>query len=520
MLAFPVQFSTMNSFEIPLIYSGSQQFDFLKNACNDCVIVHVGAIMALSLPALLLVYFSFITFAHAAVIQDFESSQDNNQAITEGYDPDVTKQYQVFLEQEQRAYQEFARRAEDTWGKDNVWAPEPKVWVQYSEDFKERGAVDFEDGVARVEIVLEKDADAYPGKAECLLAQAIEQLFTGTDKDPVEMVKYAVFQKVNNNTLPSGSDNLSEKTLYTVIQGDTLWGLSRHFSVSRMVIAQLNNIGPDDWLKTGQILVIPSENTAPVSSQSKGYQHKTPANETNTPLLKDQLRFSNGTPVTQNNIRAFAKELLNTPKYHVTQVVGADGKMRQSVMIDFNLIPEHLRVRAEHFRPLISRYSGQYTIYPPLIYAVIHTESAFNPRARSPAPAYGLMQLVPGTGARDAYRLVYGEDKYLDSTYLYDPEKNIELGVAYLHIISNRYMKHIEDPVSRLYCTIAAYNTGAGNISKAFNSGTSVKLAASIINGMSSDQVYSRLCSDLPYEETRDYVKKVCDRIPLYREWE
>lgn len=510
----------MNSFEPPLVYPGSQQFDFLKNSCNDCVIVHVGAIMALSLTVLLFACFSFIASAHAAVIQDFESSQDNNQAITEGYDPDVTKQYQVFLEREQKAYQEFTRRAEDTWGKDNVWTPEPKVWVQYSEDFKERGAVDFEDGVARIEIILENDSDRYPDKAEGLLAQAIERLFTGADKDPIEMVKCASLQKVNNNTLPSGSDNLSETTLYTVIQGDTLWGLSRRFSVSRKVIAQLNNIGQDDWLRTGQILVIPRENTASVSSQENGYQHKTPANETNTHILKDQLRFSDGTPVTQNNIQAFAKELLNTQKYHVTQVVGADGKMRQSVTIDFTLIPEHLRVRAEHFQPLISRYSGQYTIYPPLIYAVIHTESAFNPRARSVAPAYGLMQLVPGTGARDAYRLVYDEDKYLDSTYLYDPEKNIELGVAYLHILSNRYMKHIEDPKSRLYCTIAAYNTGAGNISKAFVSNTSVKQAASIINGMSSDQVYSRLCSNLPYEETRDYVKKVCDRIPLYREWE
>ncbi|HHT9123594.1 MAG TPA: murein transglycosylase domain-containing protein [Candidatus Wunengus sp. YC63] len=476
--------------------------------------------MSPSLPVLLLVCFSFITSAHAAVIQDFESSQDDNQAIMEGRNPDVTKQYQVFLEQEKRAYQEFARRAEDTWGKDNVWAPEPKVWVQYSEDFKERGAVDFEDGVARVEIVLEKEADTYPAKAEGLLTQAIERLFTGADKDPVEMVKCASLQKVNTDTLPSGSDNLSETTLYTVIQGDTLCGISRRFKVSRKAIAQLNRMSPDDWLKIGQVLVIPSGNTAPVSSQVNGYQHKTPANETNTPLLKDQLRFSDGTPVTQNNIQAFAKELLNTQKYHVTQVVGADGQMRQSVTIDFTLIPEHLRVRAEHFRPLISRYSGQYTIYPPLIYAVIHTESAFNPRARSPAPAYGLMQLVPHTGGRDAYRFVYDADGVVDADFLYNPEKNIELGVAYLHIISNRYMKHIEDQVSRLYCTIAAYNTGAGNISKAFNIGTSVKLAASIINGMSSDQVYSRLCSDLPYEETRSYLKNVCDRIPLYREWE
>jgi membrane-bound lytic murein transglycosylase C len=60
-----------------------------------------------------------------------------------------------------------------------------------------------------------------------------------------------------------------------------------------------------------------------------------------------------------------------------------------------------------------------------LIYAIIKIESSFNPYAVSSAPAYGMMQLVPSSGGREAYRKAKGEDKMPDKEYLFNADNNI-----------------------------------------------------------------------------------------------
>jgi membrane-bound lytic murein transglycosylase C len=62
---------------------------------------------------------------------------------------------------------------------------------------------------------------------------------------------------------------------------------------------------------------------------------------------------------------------------------------------------------------------------------------------------------------------------------------------------------------------IAAYNTGSGNVAKAFGE-KSVSSAVKKINSMSSEQVYQHLIKNLPYKETRNYLKKVNDRMKTY----
>ncbi len=151
-----------------------------------------------------------------------------------------------------------------------------------------------------------------------------------------------------------------------------------------------------------------------------------------------------------------------------------------------------------------------------MIFALIEAESAFNPLAKSHIPAYGLMQIVPQSAGQDASALIHGKATLLSPSYLYNSKKNIEMGVAYIYILYYRYLKSIDDPVSRLYCTIAAYNTGAGNVAKAFTSGRNIKKAAKTINQMSSDDVYHHLIKHLPYAETRNYLKKVNRLLPKY----
>jgi membrane-bound lytic murein transglycosylase C len=149
---------------------------------------------------------------------------------------------------------------------------------------------------------------------------------------------------------------------------------------------------------------------------------------------------------------------------------------------------------------VVTRVAQQYQVSPSLVYAVIKVESNFNPFAVSSAPAYGMMQLVPTSGGREAYRRARGIDEPPSRDFLFDAENNIELGTAYLSVLS-------VSPVSREYCVIAAYNTGPGNVTKAFAKDRTA--AWNAINGMQPPEVYERLRTKLPYEETRQYVVKV-----------
>jgi len=153
-----------------------------------------------------------------------------------------------------------------------------------------------------------------------------------------------------------------------------------------------------------------------------------------------------------------------------------------------------------------------------LVMAIMETESAFNPMAKSGVPAYGLMQIVPRSAGQDATAYLFGKAKILSPSYLYNSNNNIEIGGAYLHILYFKYLKKIENPVSRLYCAIAAYNTGAGNVAKAFTGRTNINKAAVKINQLTPKQVYQRLRTKLPYEETRRYVKKVSQKMQKYQQ--
>ena len=174
--------------------------------------------------------------------------------------------------------------------------------------------------------------------------------------------------------------------------------------------------------------------------------------------------------------------------------------------------------KAKLHKNSISKYANKMRVPRELIYAIMHSESSFNPMARSHVPAYGLMQIVPRSAGIDAYNFLYKEKRMLSSSYLYNANNNIEIGAAYIHILDYKYLKKIKNKQSRLYCVIAAYNTGSGNVARAFISSTNINKAALKINSMSSDEVYSRLIKRLPYKETKFYLKKVYKRVQLYAE--
>jgi membrane-bound lytic murein transglycosylase C len=191
-------------------------------------------------------------------------------------------------------------------------------------------------------------------------------------------------------------------------------------------------------------------------------------------------------------------------------------KGQKTVNIKIQLPQKGLQRKAGKLKPFVAKYAKKEKVDLSLVYAVIQTESAFNPMARSHVPAYGLMQIVPASAGKDATQYLNGKMELLAPSYLYDSEKNIQIGAAYLHILYYRYLRKIKDPKSRLYCTIAAYNTGAGNVARAFIGNTNINKASATINKKSPEQVYQHLLKKLPHKETQDYLKRVTKRMKNY----
>ena len=191
---------------------------------------------------------------------------------------------------------------------------------------------------------------------------------------------------------------------------------------------------------------------------------------------------------------------------------------KEKMTLTFPMVSDHVRIRALKYQPIIRTYCQKYTLDEALVMATIHTESAFNPMARSQSNALGLMQIVPESGGREAYLFVYGQDKIPLPEMLYNPEQNIELGCAYLFLLKTRYFGAVLHQTSNLYCSIAGYNTGPGNVAVAFTGNRIIHEAVRVINKFKKpEEVYTQLIESLPYHETRIYLKNVIGAMLLYK---
>jgi soluble lytic murein transglycosylase-like protein len=121
--------------------------------------------------------------------------------------------------------------------------------------------------------------------------------------------------------------------------------------------------------------------------------------------------------------------------------------------------------RSRPFEDLILEHAREQGVRPDLVRAVMQVESAFNPRARSPKGALGLMQLMPATARQ--YGVVNA----------FDPEQNVRGGVSYLRALLDRYGN--DETLA-----LAAYNAGPNAVDR---HGQAVP----------------------PYRETRNYVAQI-----------
>lgn len=220
------------------------------------------------------------------------------------------------------------------------------------------------------------------------------------------------------------------------------------------------------------------------------------------PYLFGQVLDHQGQPIRyQWRAQQFANYLISNK---LTQNQTQKG-IRYSVNV--NLVEQHSHLRQQKYSEYVLASARKYNVSPALIYAIIETESSFNPFAVSQANAYGLMQVVPATAGKDVYSRIKKRNDQPTQSVLFSPQQNIDIGTAYLHILNDIYLKKITNKQSREYSIISAYNGGAGNVFKTFSQNRAD--APNVINQLSSSTVYRKLTQQHPRQESRRYVEKV-----------
>ncbi|MFN2500191.1 MAG: lytic transglycosylase domain-containing protein [Pyrinomonadaceae bacterium] len=114
------------------------------------------------------------------------------------------------------------------------------------------------------------------------------------------------------------------------------------------------------------------------------------------------------------------------------------------------------------------------SVDPLLLYAIMHQESTFKPRAMSNKGARGLMQLMPGTAIRFGVKSIW------------DPQQNIEGGTRYMRFLLDKFEGDVR-------LALAGYNAGEGAVIK-----------------------YGYRVP--PYSETQEYVRRISRRYDLIRD--
>ncbi|CBE69465.1 protein of unknown function [Candidatus Methylomirabilis oxygeniifera] len=141
---------------------------------------------------------------------------------------------------------------------------------------------------------------------------------------------------------------------------------------------------------------------------------------------------------------------------------------------------------------LVQEQSARYTLDPYLVVALIREESAFGERVVSSSGAVGLMQLLPTT----ANGLVNNTGKPVEPVKLDVPPTNIALGTRYLAMM----IKEFKGNRAR---ALAAYNAGPNQVRRWLE--------------RLGDRVDDEFIEEIPFAETRAYVKRVLGSYYRYR---
>lgn len=194
-------------------------------------------------------------------------------------------------------------------------------------------------------------------------------------------------------------------------------------------------------------------------------------------------------PRTSRTLQGIARLYLEMDNYAAAAALfraGVPRRFEPDTLLMWNI----LYPRA--YRQTVARLASERGIPEELVYAIIKAESSFSPGVVSPAGAIGLMQIMPAT----AKSLAKDREGVSVRSRLTEPQFNIRLGVKHMLDLLTRYNGNVVS-------AIAAYNAGATPVDR-----------------WRHNLVYDQedeFIENIPYYETREYVKKVLTTARLYR---
>ncbi|MBY6093667.1 transglycosylase SLT domain-containing protein [Ferrimonas balearica] len=418
--------------------------------------------------------------------------------------------FQAYKQQQQSAFEQYRSaylNAFDAYRKvvlahwDDAPLSDRHTLVQYSDDKRQRTEVDYQSGTITIAVVHQPDLLPDPAQIQASLARLVqEDVASARAADPI----MAELDSAPETTLAAPQPLVPE--LSQQLAGPEQ---DSHARLAQMVAHAEVNTRPRDY-SAERLAALQAE----LKAQEQAALRELERQQALIALAKAEIpEQAEPAPVPASQSAAVVSQSLERQQALTTayQARAEDPTSKQITTYRIQLPSQSLQKRARPFLPQAQQQSAQFEVELELVLAIMQAESSFNPMARSHIPAFGLMQIVPGSAGRDVREKFENSSQPPSAEELYQPDFNIRFGSAYLNILDQRYLRGIKDPQSRLYCVIAAYNTGAGNVAKAFNADGSRRLKSALprINAMAPEAVYQHLLEHLPYEETRKYLKKV-----------
>ncbi|MEZ8140854.1 transglycosylase SLT domain-containing protein [Enterovibrio sp. FF113] len=441
----------------------------------------------------------------------------------------------------------------DQWGSGEV--SDSTKSVEYSGSNTVKKVVDYDDNTATISVLVDADQDASSAREALEVLEVDGQILSLKNaSEDVAYVDYSSVQEgiekqfiidqiqvqmreldVQAERLIRSKTGIPESFIYERAHKKKIALLQtaapRITSISEQFRAKRKELGISETVEAKSVKVVETAVAENVVSSPKVNIKPTEHVETVATTSPDEISSKEDiAKVEAKPAVTVQPEKIVTQIGELAKVQPAETKVAQvqtsSVKADKKVVsykvklPENsLKKRASTYQPLVEKESERWEIDAALVMAIMHSESSFRPDAKSHVPAFGLMQVVPNSAGHDVNKLFRKIDSPMLAADLYVPPINVETGTAYLNILDKRYLKVVTNEEARLYCVIAAYNTGAGNVAKAFNKdrSTNIRKAAVVINSMTPDEVYDHLLENLPYDETKNYLRKVKGRIAMYQ---
>jgi membrane-bound lytic murein transglycosylase C len=378
------------------------------------------------------------------------------------------------------AYQGLTKKITVNWHAD-VALPQSQSWTTYDDAFTSRATFDFANGVYKVETIVGQDV-----AQSLLMLKAFASKIAQSNQ--TELANIDVFRQALQNELQQAH----------VLQVDLVTPMP-----AAPPYIDVNVILTDDTSVIINQLALDS-----IVATEEGVESTTQSALEDMPLTEVQADLVATVAPTDLHI--------TKPKNNKVSLKIEEKQAVKRLVLSIPFINSYQKVLLESKLDFVKELANRYQLDVSLILAVIETESSFNPMATSPIPAFGLMQLVPNTAGIDAYEYLYGQREVVSPEYLFDQNNNLLLGITYIHILSSRYLRGIQNQQSKLYCMLASYNTGVGNLARTFINKKSLGLAVTKINSLDAEQTYTYLMENLPAEETKNYLRKILARKKQY----